>query len=218
MSDAENADGKVAPAEAKTETRTQTSELPDEALNKRLERERTKAAADALKSVAEKFGMSLEDAEKRLAKAKELEDAQKSEAQRLQEQIAGLTPRASERDRYFDRLKELATLQYEELSDDHKAVVDDLSSADDPDTRIKVIASLKRRGITKTAAVEQKIADGANTSKAPAKKAEGGPAEGTPDFHFQKWSSMPSLLKAAYFDQHAELITKADAYKQRLSS
>jgi hypothetical protein len=219
MSDATDvADAKVAPAaDQKTDdkARTQATDIPDDALNKRLERERKKAADDALKSVADKFGMSLDDAAKTLAKAKELEEAQKTEAQRLQEQIAGLSPKATERDRYFKRLEELATLEYDALSDEHKAVVDDLATADDPDGRLKVIASLKRRGITKVAA-EPKMADGKDTSKAPAKKPDDKtPPEGTPESHFAKWNSLPSLLKAAYFEQHSDQITKAESYKSR---
>jgi hypothetical protein len=202
----------VAPPPQEPGKRVSTDDMPPEALSARLEREAKKATDAATRAIADKLGMPIEQAAAMIAKAKELEDAQKSETQRLQEQLAALTPRATERDRMFDRLKELADLQYGELGDDHKAVVDDLSSADDPDTRIKVIASLKRRGITGKAPPTPTLPDGANTSKAPTGPKPPDAAEGSPEFHFQKWQSMPSLLRAAYFDSHADLITKADAY------
>lgn len=203
----------------KTKTPVLASDLPEEALKAKLEKATAKGKDDAVKELAARLGMSVEDAETKLAAAKKLEDEQKSELQRVTERAEALAPRATRADALERRVKALSEQEYADLSDDMKGVVDDLANdADgnpDHDKRIDVIVSLRKRGMLgKKAAV---LPDGANTSTAkPAPKTETKVEPDSPEGHFQKWEGIQSsVLKAAYWNDHHGQIREAAAYKSK---
>jgi hypothetical protein len=196
-----------------------TDDLPPEALTERLARERTAGAKDAEKALATKLGISVEDAAAQLAEYAKLKDASKSEQQRLQDERDALKPRATRADQLERRIAELSETEYGLLDDETKALVDDLSKADggevDHDARIKVIASLKRRGVIAGKAKTPELPKGADTSKSDkTPKVEKEPEKDSPEFHHSRWKAMPEgILKAAYWNDHHGLITKAEAFK-----
>jgi hypothetical protein len=192
-------------------------ELPPEALKERLARERGAGAKEAEAALAAKLGMTPEAAAKALEEYQKLQDSTKTEQQRLQEERDALKPKASRADVLEKRLAELSDVEYSLLSDEQKLIADDLSKREDGtvdhDARIKVIASLKRRGVI-SAQAGGVIKDGADTSKAkPAPKTETEPEKDSPDYHHAKWSKLPDgVLKTAYFNDHAGAIRQAKAY------
>lgn len=212
--------------EKKTESKPEekprvlTTDLPDEALTKRLDQAKNQGKTEAVKELATRLGMTLEEAEAKLAKARELEDAQKSELQRANERAEALAPVAARAEASARRIQALSEQEYSELPDEMKGVVDDLANAADgtPDheKRIDVIVSLRKRGL-----LEKKPAPfmpkGADTSKADAApKTETKDEPDSPDAHFKKWDSFSSeVLKAAYWNDNHGKIREAAAYKAK---
>lgn len=195
-----------------------TDDLPPEALTERLARERTAGAKDAEKALAAKLGITIEEAATQLAEFAKLKDASKSEQQRLQEERDALKPRATRADQLEKRIAELSETEYGLLDDETKALVDDLSKTEDDavdhDARIKVIASLKRRGVIAGKAKTTELPKGSDTSKSDKKPKDKEPEKDSPDFHHARWKGMPEgILKAAYWNDHHGLITSAEAFK-----
>jgi len=217
MADSTESAGEVTSAEGAERTQTTVADLPEEALTIRLARERKAGSKEAENALISRLGMSPEDAAKALQEFQALKDASKSEAQRLQEERDALKPRASRADLLEKRVAELSEVEYGLLTDEQKALTDDLANnADgtvDHDARLRVIASLKRRGVLSGKQAEV-LKDGASTSSAkPAPKTESEPEPNSPEFHYAKWKSLPEgVLKTAYMNDHAGAIRQAKAY------
>lgn len=192
------------------------SVIPKAALKQRLERERKAARNELLK----KFGVDSEDAvAEAFKKLKEIEDASKSEQQRLIEERDQLKPKADLADSLAKRVEALSAAQYEALSEDDRDLVDALSNESDGtvnhDRRIDVIAALtKKKRIGKTP-----VPAGSSTSRAaPAPKGDAAPEPGSPESHYQAWSKMDSpMLKNAYFEKYASQIKESASYKAAAS-
>lgn len=203
----EATEGVVAPEKPADKPKTLVSEIPEEALKPRLEREREAER----KALEKRFGIGLDKVEERLAKAAELERAALSNEERNAKDLREAQAKAARADQADARIRELSEAHFAELPDEQKQFVVELAG-EDHDARLRVIAGLKKHKPLKTDAA-QVVTTGASTSAATKPKTnDSGPAEGTPEFHFQQWQSKPPLLRAAYFSQHAAEIVKAEGY------
>lgn len=214
MSDTEQAPTELESTPAPV-TGATVSQIPEEALKARLDRERKSGEQKALEAVALKLGMDPDSAAKAIQEFNAYKDSQKSELQKLLDERDALKPRAAKADQLARRIAELSQIEFEALSEEQQQHVDDLSrEGDDVDheQRLKVIASLKRRGFAKPASEEKPKLPSTTTTSAsgtgpkPTKEAEAG----TPAYHLNQWEQMPQgVLKTAYYNDHFAAIDKA---------
>lgn len=119
-------------------------------LKGRLERAERAAEERAIKALG--FG-SADDAKKAIEAARAATESQKTEEQRLREQVAQLDPlktRLAERDAV---LGEFAKTELAALTEKHRAVVVDLAG-DDPAAQLRAIAKMRANGLLAPVASE----------------------------------------------------------------
>lgn len=111
-------------------------------LKTRLDEARTAEAKRAAEQFAADLGIPLADAKKIIADAKAKDDAQKSEVQKLTEQLAAEKARLVQFDAYKQTVEGRAGIEFAALSDAQKAAVETLAGAD-PAARLRTIDALR---------------------------------------------------------------------------
>lgn len=157
--------------------------MSPEAFKARLEAERTAGVKAALKELG--FD-KLDDAKARVAAAKSLEDAQKSELQRATERAAQLEARAKAADSYEATIKRYADQELGGLSPEAKRLVE-LQAGEDPHARLQAIANLRESGMLAKLGGPTSAPKGATTGATPGPAALQGQSPGNA---YQQWEAM----------------------------
>jgi pilus assembly protein FimV len=132
--------------------------------------------ASAEKALATQLGVSVEDAKRIIAEAKAKDDAQKSEVQRLTEQLAAAQAKSTQFDSYKATVEGRAGIEFASLTDDQKVAVESLAGSD-PAARLKAIDAMKptwaaaKANADATALATAKAADDAKAAADAAAKA-----------------------------------------------
>lgn len=119
------------------------SDLPDEALAARLERERKSAEAKLLGS------LGVTNADEIKARLKELDDlktAQLSEAERTQKTIADLTPKAQRAEVLEQRLAAIVEEQFAALPESQRNAIDSVASGN-AEKRLELMQVMRAAGL-----------------------------------------------------------------------
>lgn len=117
--------------------------MTNEQFNARLAREREAGTKELLRSLG--FDKP-EDAKARIAAAKALEDAQKTEAQKTAERVAALEPRARLADEYEKTIKGYAETEFKALPPEAQKLVE-AQAGEDAHARLTAINNLRSSGV-----------------------------------------------------------------------
>lgn len=139
--------------------------IPSAKLKERLDESKALGAKEAVAQLAADLGVDIDTAKRIIGEAKAKDDAQKSEVQRLTEQLAAERAKLTEFDTYKGAVDAQAAEAMASLTDAQRAAVEGLAKS--PPDRLKAIAALRPTW----AAVAQAQADGAAQAKAAADKA-----------------------------------------------
>jgi hypothetical protein len=159
-------------APPKVETEPEVRMTPAQ-LKARLAEERSKGERDKEAALAAMLGGDIETAKALIAEAKKKDEAQKSEVQKLTEQLAAEKAKLAQFDAYKTTVEERAGIEFAALDDTQKAAVEKLAGTDAA-ARLRTIDALRPTW----AAVAQKAADDA---KAAADKAAADAAKAAED-------------------------------------
>ncbi len=220
-------------AAAKAKDDPEIVRMTPAALQKRLAEERAKGERDKEAALAAMLGGDIETAKKLIADAKAKEDAQKSEVQRLTEQLAAEKAKLAQFDTYKTTVEGRAAAEYAALSDVQKAAVDKIAGTDSA-ARLSTIdalrptwiAAVQAAAVAAQAAADKAAADAAKAA-AEAKKTAPIPAPATttpaapppptatpgqPTNHLAVWEGLKvsnPALAARYRQQHNAAIVAA---------
>jgi hypothetical protein len=186
-------------------------------LTKRLAEERAKGERDKEAALAAMLGGDLQAAKALIAEAKAKDDAQKSEVQKLTEQLAAKDAKLSRLAALEEAVSARAASEFDALSDVQKTAVQDLAG-DDPAARLRTIEKLrptwaavqKASDDAAKAAAAQAAADAAKAAEeakakakipAPASTTPAAPPPppanpGTPTNHLAVWEAMKAANPA----------------------
>lgn len=186
-------------------------------LASRLDRERKKLLRD--------LGVENEDeVKKAIARAKELEDANKSEMEKLREQNEKLRKELEVSKDYKEAVAVSAQKELSKLSEQQKAYVESVAG-EDPAKVIKTIESLKASGLLKVEPVTPPVVQAPPAPpRVPATTAPGGqppkPVETTvPSTTLEVWESLqktnPFLAASFYTKNAASIIAEKEKFGKK---
>jgi hypothetical protein len=145
-------------------------------LKARLDEEREKSR----KAVLAKFGVEkVEDIETKLARLKQLEDAQLSEAERVTKQIEELKKSADEGSRYKRALASAVEDRFAELPEKAREAIDEVANGD-PESRLAMMRVLRKAGLVPTIPSDAAPVVAATAAHAPQPATPAAPATQAP--------------------------------------
>lgn len=183
-------------------------EMTPAQLKARLEEERAKGEKKAAADVSAALGVDIETAKKLIAEAKAKEDAQKSEVQKLTEQLAAEKARLADFEAYKAAVNARATVEFNALDDTQKAAVEALAGAD-PAARLRTIDTLKP-----TWAAAQQAAAEAARIKAEAEAAAAATAAKPPPLAPPATTAPPAAPAATHTAPPPNILAEYEALKR----
>jgi hypothetical protein len=171
--------------------------ITSEQLKGRLDEERAKGRNAVLKELGfEKYS----DLQTALKLAKEMQDSQLSEREKLEQQIKELSPRAKRAEKYEKLLASVIAEQFSALPENVRTAIDE-QAKEDPEERLRLMSVMKAAGLIGQAA-------NSNAQKGPATTAP--PGAPAPRPVRSKWDEHQGLLKAGRLAQ-ADIFYAANA-------
>lgn len=172
-------------------------ELPLDAFNKRLADARDSGVKEALKALGVE---KIEDAKALLDFAKQAKDAQKTEFEKLQDQIKALEPKAQKAEAYEKLVADMVNAQFEALPDAAKSAIDKQANGD-PQERHRLMQVMREAGLLNGAPVAPpKPPAPANAAPASAPPSPA-PARTAWD-EYQDLKQKSSVLGSVYYETH----------------
>lgn len=169
-------------------------ELPLDAFNKRLADARDSGVKEALKALGVE---KIEDAKALLDFAKQAKDAQKTEFEKLQDQIKALEPKAQKAEAYEKLVADMVTAQFEGLPDAAKAAIDKVANGD-PQERLRMMNVMRDAGLLNPGPPKPPAPANAAPASAPPSPA---PARTAWD-EYQDLKQKSSVLGSVYYETH----------------
>lgn len=180
------------------------------------EQARKQGAEAAAQQLASALGMTVEEAKQRLAKLAELEDAGKTEVERLTGQVTTLTQKAARADDLAATIKLHADASLQGLDAADRDLVMTIAPTD-PAAQLNAIAALQQRNAAKAAAPPTQLPAGHSSTQAAPPPAPPAPPPDTPDAHYDAWQAYLAkgqhMTASSYLGLHGKKIRESAKYK-----